>query len=41
MTGLGLTAYVVDIVALAINAGVAALGWDLGIPRNNDDFVWH
>jgi hypothetical protein len=41
MTGLGLTAYLVDAVALAVNAVVEALGWDLGIPRSNDDFVWH
>ena len=40
-TGIGLTSYVIAGVALLITASLAALGWDLGIPRNNEDFVWH
>ena len=40
-TGIGLTSYVIEGVALLINAGLAAFGWDLGIPRCNEDFVWH
>lgn len=37
----GLTSYVLAAIALLIGAALAAAGWDLGIPRNNDDFVWH
>ena len=40
-TGIGLTAYVVEALASVIDAALAATGWDLGIPRCNEDFVWH
>jgi hypothetical protein len=40
-TSMGLTAYVIEGVAAFVNASLAALGWDLGIPRCNEDFVWH
>ena len=40
-TGMGLTSYLAQGVAQLIDACLAALHLDLGIPRSNDDFVWH
>jgi len=39
-TGLGLSDFVVSALTTLINAALAASGWDLGIPRCNEDFVW-
>ena len=39
--GMGPTGYVVEGLASLIDAALAAAGWDLGIPRCNEDFVWH
>ena len=40
-TGMGSTGYVVEALGSLIDAALAVAGWDLGIPRCNEDFVWH
>jgi hypothetical protein len=40
-TGMGLTSYFAEGFGQLIAACLAALHLDLGIPRSNDDFIWH
>ena len=40
-TALGLTNYLAQGIAQLFDVCLAALHLDLGIPRSNEDFVWH
>jgi hypothetical protein len=40
-TEMGRTSYLAQGFAQLIDVCLAALHLDLGMPRSNDDFVWH